>query len=482
MLWLALALPSLPLEIHARSMATDTPLAVAEESANGRKLLLCDRRAGERGVRPGMTAASAWGICADLQILVRNSGAERKALEHIAAWSLQFTSKVSVAGPAELLLEIGGSLHLFDGLDALLGRVRSGMDELGYGACCACAPTPLAAQWLVRSGTADRIVLQQQDIPRALDALPVTVIELPVSAATALERFGIRTVGACLKFPRDGLAHRIGPSLLDRLDRASGQKADPRPLYMAPRKFIHTLTLPAPVMHAEALLFAARRLLSELCGHLRALGKGAQRLEFTLQHERRQHTRFALELMAASRDADHLLTLLRERLSNLELPQPAIAVRLACTRNQPLDPASKTMLPDDHLQSEAATRLVEKLQARLGRNAVCSLRLSADHRPECAWTSCTPENDAAEPETPGSGMRPLWLLAQPQLLHEDGTVPCLEGPLTLLAGPERIESGWWDGQPVARDYFVASNPAQAVLWIYRERNAGARWFLQGLFA
>jgi protein ImuB len=74
------------------------------------------------------------------------------------------------------------------------------------------------------------------------------------------------------------------------------------------------------------------------------------------------------------------------------------------------------------------------------------------------------------------------LLPQPQLLHEDGTVPCLDGPLTLLAGPERIESGWWDGQPVARDYFVACDPKQAVLWIYRERNAGARWFLQGLFA
>ena len=482
MLWLALLLPGLPLEIHARSTGADTPLAVAEESGSGQKLIQCDSRASALGVRPGMSAASAWGLCATLKILPRNSTAERNALEHIAAWATQFTSKVSLAGPAELLLEIGSSLNLFEGLDALLGRLQAGLCELGYEACHACAPTPLAAQWLARSNATERIILQQQDIAGALEALPITVMQLPAASITALERFGIRTIGNCLQFPRDGLAHRIGPSVLEQLDRASGQKADPRPLYMAPLTFSHTLTLPAPVMHAEAMLFAARRLIAELCGHLSAIGQGAERLDFTLLHEHRQRTRFALELVAASRHADHLLTLLRERLSNLELPQPAIAIRLTCTRSQPLDPSSQPMLPDDRVQSEAAIRLLEKLQTRLGSDVVRGLRQFADHRPERAWTSCPPGNDATESTPKSSGLRPLWLLPQPQLLHEDGTVPCLDGPLTLLAGPERIESGWWDGQPVARDYFVACDPKQAVLWIYRERNAGARWFLQGLFA
>jgi protein ImuB len=52
----------------------------------------------------------------------------------------------------------------------------------------------------------------------------------------------------------------------------------------------------------------------------------------------------------------------------------------------------------------------------------------------------------------------------------------------LLAGPERIESGWWDGHDVTRDYFVATNPAEALLWIYRERDREGRWFLHGFFA
>jgi protein ImuB len=53
--------------------------------------------------------------------------------------------------------------------------------------------------------------------------------------------------------------------------------------------------------------------------------------------------------------------------------------------------------------------------------------------------------------------------------------------LSLLAGPERIETGWWDENYAARDYFVASNPAQSLLWIYRERNTEAGWYLHGVF-
>ena len=51
----------------------------------------------------------------------------------------------------------------------------------------------------------------------------------------------------------------------------------------------------------------------------------------------------------------------------------------------------------------------------------------------------------------------------------------------LLAGPERLESGWWsllssaeaEGDELAlRDYYVARSPHAGLLWVYRRRNAG----------
>ena len=55
----------------------------------------------------------------------------------------------------------------------------------------------------------------------------------------------------------------------------------------------------------------------------------------------------------------------------------------------------------------------------------------------------------------------------------------------LRDGPERIESGWWDGADVRRDYFVADTPDGATAWIYRDHRYGVddgEWFLHGLFA
>ncbi len=89
---------------------------------------------------------------------------------------------------------------------------------------------------------------------------------------------------------------------------------------------------------------------------------------------------------------------------------------------------------------------------------------------------------------------PTWLLATPQRLTVQRHRPLYQGPLTLLAGPQRIEAAWWEpdatgtaAAPAAlRDYFVARSAQAGLLWIYRERlaQAGAQpgWFLHGLFA
>ena len=78
--------------------------------------------------------------------------------------------------------------------------------------------------------------------------------------------------------------------------------------------------------------------------------------------------------------------------------------------------------------------------------------------------------------------RPLWMLPEPRPLAIDRGRPLCEGPLTLLEGPERLETGWWDDAGIARDYFVACNPRGMHLWVFRNRGAkGEAWFLHGMF-
>ena len=125
-----------------------------------------------------------------------------------------------------------------------------------------------------------------------------------------------------------------------------------------------------------------------------------------------------------------------------------------------------------------------------------------DHRPECAgrlqsaagravdMDVSNPPADTLQPQ------RPVWLLPAALPLHERGALPLLEGQaLQLLAGPERIEAGWWDmgnagdaagGGLATRDYFIAQAGSGALVWIYRTRLAAAAahqagWFLHGRF-
>jgi protein ImuB len=57
-----------------------------------------------------------------------------------------------------------------------------------------------------------------------------------------------------------------------------------------------------------------------------------------------------------------------------------------------------------------------------------------------------------------------------------------ENELVFIAGPERIESGWWDNSEVRRDYYVALNLRGEACWVYREHRGDQGWYLHGVFA
>ena len=95
---------------------------------------------------------------------------------------------------------------------------------------------------------------------------------------------------------------------------------------------------------------------------------------------------------------------------------------------------------------------------------------------------------AASPAAPWATLLPPWLLRPPRPLAVQGHRPCHQGPLRLLAGPQRFEAGWWsnDEDAAQRDYFVAHNDMAGLVWVFRERQPPApgqprRWFLQGIF-
>jgi protein ImuB len=479
MLWIALHLPQLPLEAFQRGLPSPEPCAVAERQ----RLLACDAKAAARGLRSGLTVTTALALVPGLRLRERDAAAETEALLGIAAWAMQCTPNVALDFPDLVLLEVSGSLKLFGGLKEIEARLRQGLAAMGYSARLAAAPTARAASWFARAGK-PCLIASAALLEGELSALPLSVLQC--GEEEALSSIGVGSIGDLLALPRAGLARRFGPGLLTALDQALGRLPDPRGFCILPEKFCAAIELPAEATQAEALLFAAQRLLAQLEGFLAARAAGTRRLRLNLSHRAAPATRIELGLVAACREAAHFALLLRERLQQTALPEPVRAIALEVQAIEPLAHANQNLFSDALREEGNWPRLVERLRSRLGGAAVHGIVLCADHRPECA--SVHPDRASAQAE-PGArqlaldfNLRPFWLLAQPQALEENDAIPCHHGPLKLLAGPERIESGWWDGADVARDYFIARAGNEALLWVYRERSPAGAWYLHGIFS
>jgi protein ImuB len=515
-LWIALHLPLLSLESFAATLphaAGDQPLALMDAHT----ILSANAPARALGVKPGLKRATALALAPQITLGRADPARDAQALAAVAHAALAFTPMVLIqppsdaaaadAAPHTVLLEVHASLRYFGGLPALLQRLQAALTPLGHRVHTVSAATALGAALLACVHTE----LHCADLAatrRALDSAPVWLLGPGREHWEALQGMGLHTLADLKRVPRDGLARRFGTVVLSELDRALGTRPDPRePLALAP-VFDSRLELFARADTTEQLMHGAGLLLARLVVWLAAQHAFVRRFALVMAHEKYARrdvptaatTTLEVALAEPSRASEHLLALLRERLAQLQLPAPTLDLHLHAENIVRRAPPNTELFPTAASEQEGLTRLIERLQARLGAEQLLRLAPWQDHRPEraSAWrvadaqmararrtnavnaASVTTAAHAAAP----LAARPVWLLPHPEPLRERDSTPLLDHqPLQLLSGPERIETGWWDAALAERDYFIAQQPGGALVWIYRSRLpvAGAGWFLQGRF-
>ena len=488
MLWVALELPSLPLQIAERAGICREPLVISEGPTQ-RPLVTCANAAARHaGIREGQAVAAAKALAVELRVVPRDIDIERETLERLATWAGQYTPMSSVDGQG-IALEVEACLRLFEGHAKLTGAIKRGVRELGFHAAVGVAPTPLAARLFARAeahGLQVRSCLEPTHLRERLADLPLFLLDWPQKTLARLTDLGVLRLRDMLELPAEGIARRFGPEIVVSLERLMGRVPDPREPYVAPPRFRSRLELPAEAEGVEALLFPLRRLLAEFQGAMRARGAGVQRLALILEHRRKAFTRVALDFSSPEREADFILAIARERLGRLTLSAPTLALELRAEALLAYVPREATWLPGAKEQALDRERLLEGLAARLGGERVFGIAIADDHRPERDWKPHRGQSGvrpgSEQGQTPVVGLRPAWLLNRPHKLITLEGEPSYQGELILLAGPERIEAGWWDGEEVSRDYYMAANPRGETFWIYREHRGAQAWYMHGVFA
>ncbi|MHB9796202.1 Y-family DNA polymerase [Pseudomonas sp. MT3] len=469
MLWACILLPQLAMDGVLRGRSEpDAALALLAGPTQRRVLQAVNPAARALGLKPGQSLTAAQALSRDFATAEYDLGDVQRWQNLLAAWAYGFSSQVSQHYPRALLLEVQSSLQLFGPWPRFEARLREELNGLGFRHRITAAPNPAAAR-ILANGHDGLAIHDNQQLRQYLGKMPLERLGLERDAAISLGRMGLRSLQQLLALPRESLARRFPPQVLRQVDTLLGQRPLALEFYRPPDRFESRIELNFDVESTQALLFPLRRLTADLAAFLAGRDSGVQRFVLHLEHHEGSDTLMPVGLLSAEREAAMLFELTRGRLEQLQLRAPVHSVRLLADDLPAFVPQRRELFDDRPQQSLPWEQLRERLRARLGDDAVHSLGGRADHRPERAWQgSSTPLKVVTEAPRPG------WLLAEPQPLREFAPA--------LLAGPERIESGWWDGEDIRRDYYQVRTRSGQRAWVFRPVGDDGPLLLHGWFA
>ncbi|HEX2447638.1 MAG TPA: DNA polymerase Y family protein [Methyloceanibacter sp.] len=442
-------------------LADDKPFALVGNEERGLVLTAVNAAASREGLYPGLGLADARAICPALLTLPAAPKKDRDALIDLARWaSCRYSPTLNEDGDDGLWLDVTGVPHLFGGERALLADMAGRLARAGFTARLALAETLGGAHALARYARNSRIIVPAGEIDTALASLPIEALRLAPEIVTLLKRLGLTRIGQLYELPRTSLERRFhaketAEAVLLRLDQALGRRHEARVPLLPPPDFVARLPFPEPLITHDGVLAALDRLASALCAKLARAGRGCRRMAVWIARADGSSTVIEAGLSAPSRQPEHLLRLIEDKVEELDMGFGVDLMSLAALVTEELAPA-QTSLTQAHGKA-AAEPLIDRLINRLGARSVRRLFPKASHIPELAQglkSALAGPSFWPEPTLPKPSRPPL-LFSRPEPLTVLAEIP--EGPparftwrhvtrrVTKAEGPERIAPEWWRG-------------------------------------
>ncbi|WP_439107974.1 Y-family DNA polymerase [Congregibacter sp.] len=473
-LWLCLRLS----ELAVQCLPQRRPQALAV--VDRQRIYAVNATASLLGLEPGMDPVAARSLAGDspLQLLPRDPNAEAQALESLCCWAYGITPHLYPFRGDCLMLEIGGSLRLFGGSDAIIRHARQGLAGRGYSADIALGTTPLAA-WAFSHTNSQALASSDYSKKEQLNKLSLQTLEPLHEQFEILQRSGFNTLGEILALPSASLNRRCGAQFRELLQHLSGEVVAPPVHFEPPNCFVDSYPLGYPVQNQDELGPALEQLLASLEDYLRQRQLQTRQIVWYFSGLNNYREMLDVRTSEARTPRQDWYRLTRLRLERQPFTQEVELVQLRAEQLESAKPSSGDLFRQAS-QSEPTSQLVDLLSNRLGSQAINSLYHRDAHLPEHSSTQ-GPSGTVGNLPPVDSAQRPFWLLSEPELLRREKEELLFWGSrLELIYGPERIEDGWWECG-TSRDYFVARNAQGQRFWVFHERRK-QRWFMQGFFA
>lgn len=375
------------------------------------------------------------------------------------------------------------------------------------------------------------------------DSLPVAALRLQEETVDTLGQLGIHTITQIRSLPRAGLRSRFGDEITWRLDQASGVIDELITAIYPPPDYHVEKFLDYPLNDRETIQVIMSRLAGQLCREMRAGGRGGLVWQFCLspppegrdslpddpeerdaEQSATKPVELTIKLFRPTASLDHLMPLVemqmeslfrkpgrstrkkhRRSIQRLDFQVQEVAVSV---RNCVLLGERQRKLFDENprLDKQALAHLINRLSSRLGCESVLRPVLQSGSQAEDTFyfESLVGQVKTRNRRSPSRHrnavsplQRPLVLYPEPVEIqavaldatgdrHDEKTTPAMflcdnqRLRVTRRWGPERIETAWWRGPTVRRDYWRVETHTNRWLWIYRNLQ-NRRWYLHGEF-
>ncbi len=466
-------------------------------------MVACCDRAQRMGVVAGMPLAEATALAkrnrdVETNFIEQELEEDRAALSELAVWCEQFSPIVGLEQDeraSSLLLDITGLEPIFGGEPRLLDLVSKAFAQRQYQVRLGVGTT-VGAAWAMAHYHTDQDLLE----------LPVEALRIDEVTLDILQQLGVETIAQLLQLPRTALASRLGEGLIQRIDQLTGKQPEVIVAHHAPPQFEVEWSLEHPTHRRDAIEKVLERLSERLAKSLQKQDHAVVQAEATLCGKRTTRL-LTISLFQPSNLALHLYDLLKLQCETAQFREPIHRVTLSATATVRLHVGQQMLWDDlDAFAGQGGQReiasLVDRLSSRLGKERVYGVCAQAGALPEKAYrrkslSTTMRQRKAKTAETLKAPHRPLWLQEPPQPLRfsPSSSLPPraarAQPPASFQFhnqhhnvrqhwGPERIETGWWRGRTVRRDYYRVETTEGCRFWLFRRVNDGA-WFVHGCF-
>ena len=392
-----------------------------------------------------------------------------------------FSPRVENTGAGTVVFDVEGLERLFGGYSEIAEKIRDSVCARGLQANVAVAANADAAVCAARGFCGVTVIQRGTEAARLRD-LPLDVLKPSPEISEALERWGIRTLGAFANLPAVQVSERLGQEGVKLHKLAQGAGARPIIPHVAALRFVEVMELDYDITTIEPLTFILSRMLDQICSRMRSRNVATHEVRLVLGTYVR-----TLNLPIPVRNS-RLLTKLF--ILDLEAHPPGIAIKRVEVEAIPVKPrvVQNGLFVPLSPEPEKLELTLARLKAVVGEENVGSAEIIDTHRPDAF--SVIPFGRRLRESTQRNSINlrlTLRLFRPPfdatvQLHNQIPTWIAFHGrhgSIATASGPWHTSGDWWRPTMWDREEWDVE-VADMLYRIYYDVHLD-RWYAQGVY-